>query len=277
MSKEPSVIMTANGTLQTTEEATVFVFDLDMLVQVQLLKESLAVQLCAQNGSPYEWHPGQPSYLIKNWRQSSVAILLQAILPQGDCSQVCELLFMNGPHERTPAVDCYGGRPRSPVAAVPPAQGGGIQILGTATVLFLHASGRTADLETDSDGVSHTAPIYEGYVKILNDRGCSFTATSEREIVPDVIEKLRYIGLDTDTELKSTAELDNEKTYVFPDRNIITVGAERLHCVEALFQPGFTGKKASGFHDTSLQSNMECDVVRRCRVVRWHDHVPRDF
>ena len=34
-SKGPSVIRTANGTAHTTEEATVFVCDLDMLVQVQ--------------------------------------------------------------------------------------------------------------------------------------------------------------------------------------------------------------------------------------------------
>ena len=35
-SKGPSVIMTANGSTQTTEEATVFVSDLDMFVEVQL-------------------------------------------------------------------------------------------------------------------------------------------------------------------------------------------------------------------------------------------------
>ena len=42
-SKDPSIIMTANGTTHTTEEVTVFVYDLDMSVQVQLLKESPTV------------------------------------------------------------------------------------------------------------------------------------------------------------------------------------------------------------------------------------------
>ena len=42
-SKDPSVIMTANGTTHTTEKATVCVCDLGMFVQVQLLKESPAV------------------------------------------------------------------------------------------------------------------------------------------------------------------------------------------------------------------------------------------
>ena len=39
-SKGPSVIMTAHGTAHTTEEATVYVYDLDTFVQVKLLKNT---------------------------------------------------------------------------------------------------------------------------------------------------------------------------------------------------------------------------------------------
>ena len=121
---------------------------------------------------------------------------------------------------------------------------------------------------TDPDGVSHTVPLHEGFaphhatlrlaghlteysVKILTERGYSFTATAEREIVPGVFEKLSYVGLDYNTELKSIAEIETKKTCEFSERNIISVGADRFHCVEVLFQPSFTGKEASGFHDTS--------------------------
>ena len=60
----------------------------------------------------------------------------------------------------------------------------------------------------------------EYMLKILMERGYSVTTIAKREIVRDVKEKLPYIALEFDTEMKAATEgSDKEKTLELPAGN----------------------------------------------------------
>ena len=70
----PTIVITANGDVQTHEEATVYVKELDIFLTVKVLENTPAVlslgKLCDENGCSYEWINGQNTHIIKNWMQS---------------------------------------------------------------------------------------------------------------------------------------------------------------------------------------------------------------
>ena len=66
----PTTVITANGEVQTHEEATVYVKGLDIFLTMKVLDNTPAVlslgKLCDENGYSYEWINGQKPHLIKN-------------------------------------------------------------------------------------------------------------------------------------------------------------------------------------------------------------------
>ena len=65
----PTMVITANGEVQTHEEATVCVKELDIFLTMKVLENTPAVlslgKLSDENGYSYEWINGQKPHLIK--------------------------------------------------------------------------------------------------------------------------------------------------------------------------------------------------------------------
>ena len=150
----------------------------------------------------------------------------------------------------------------------------------TPQVLALYASGRTTGLVVDLGATNMTVtPVYEGYelphayqcgrfggrdvtdylMKIMTERGYSFSTTAERDIVSDVKERLCYVASDFDAEMaKNSDEL--MRNYELPDGNLVSVGNERFRAPEILFTPTLIGSDTRGVAEMAFDAIMKTDV-----------------
>ena len=77
ISKNPTTVVTFNGEVLAKEEATVYVWELDLFVTVMLLEGTPAVLslgiLCEELGYSYRWTSGRKPHLINKWQANSIA------------------------------------------------------------------------------------------------------------------------------------------------------------------------------------------------------------
>jgi actin, other eukaryote len=146
-------------------------------------------------------------------------------------------------------------------------------------VLALYASGTMTGCALDcGEGQTSAVPVYEGHalshamqkidlagwditdqlMKELVLRGHSMSTESERDCVRDIKEKLGFVTQNFDS------EVEQFKDYQLPDGQIISVGAERFHSTEILFQPqALTGRELFGIHELVFNSIAKCDIDLR--------------
>jgi len=158
-------------------------------------------------------------------------------------------------------------------------------------VLSLYSAGRTTGIVCDSgDGVTHTAPIYEGFSiphavakiqiagrdltfflqKLLLERSIKLTSSAELEIVRDIKEKLCFVAQDYEEALKKSYNSSEfEKNYELPDGRIVTIGNERFRCPEYLFKPlEMNGKELPSVQEIIYNSIQECDIDTRADLYK---------
>jgi len=144
-------------------------------------------------------------------------------------------------------------------------------------VLSLYSAGKFTGIVCDSgDGVTHFVPIFDGYSlphaviridlagreltafmkKILTEGGMRFSTSAEFEIVKAIKEKVCYVALDFEEELKTV----QEEAYELPDGVVIKVKDQRIRCPECLFKPEMCGKEPGGLGARTYESIQKCDI-----------------
>eukprot|EP01083_Nonionella_stella_P022944 63414_1 len=152
-------------------------------------------------------------------------------------------------------------------------------------VLSLYASGRTTGVVVKSGhSVTCIVPIHEGYplrdkFKTMNIAGNyitdymeyllakkgysnSFRTSAEKEILRDIKEKLLFVAMDYDYELKKATEsvANIAQKYELPDGKVVTVDIERFQSIEPLFDPILVGVDSGGIHQVLYDTVMGCDA-----------------
>jgi len=152
-------------------------------------------------------------------------------------------------------------------------------------ILVLYAQGLLTGVVVDSgDGVTHSIPVYEGYVpghltrrlnvagrhitrymiKLLLLRGYSFNRSADFETVREIKEKLAYVALDIERERALAQETTVlVEDFQLPDGTTIKCGRERFEAPEALFNPSLVDVDGPGIAEMTFEMIQSADMDTR--------------
>eukprot|EP00494_Astrolonche_serrata_P027475 UN27738 len=152
--------------------------------------------------------------------------------------------------------------------------------IANQSVLSLYANGRITGMVVDCGaGVTHFAPISEGYVqkhfskrlniggrdltaymqKLLLGKGYKLSSTLEQDLVRDLKEELCFVSMDYKYDLANKKDLIQE--YELPDGKKVKVGKERMEVGEILFKPTMLEKSDhDGIDKLCHNAIMECAI-----------------
>lgn len=165
--------------------------------------------------------------------------------------------------------------------------------LSQTAILTLYSTGKTTGIIVDlGHGSSYFVPVFEGYafphctiqssiggkqlndylLKLLADKGINLNSSTERELVKSIKERLCYVSMDYEKELKEANKTGScDVKYDLPDGEEIIIGSERFKCPEALFKPGLLDFETVGIHDHCYQAIMKSDSdIRKdlfCNII----------
>ena len=92
--------------------------------------------------------------------------------------------------------------------------------------------------------------------KILAETGYQINTNSKKKLILQIIkEKICYVALDYEAELKSLEPYD----YDLPDGNHIIIKDQRIRCPETIFNPSIMGKEGKGIAEICNESIQNCD------------------
>ncbi|KNC48215.1 actin [Thecamonas trahens ATCC 50062] len=157
----------------------------------------------------------------------------------------------------------------------------GVVAAGSVTGLAVEFGARSVTVTPVFDGYAISAAtvmvpiggdlITDHLMRLLTERGYSFTTTAEREIVRDIKEKLCFVTPDFEGELALAADggagPDSERTYELPDGQVITISSELFRAPEILFRPALAGVEAVSLPDAILVAVMRTEPELRRELL----------